>query len=49
MKVAVLGAGVLGSTAAYMLAKDGHDLTVINWSMRSARYGNKFCERRLEA
>ncbi|MER9177431.1 D-amino acid dehydrogenase [Mesorhizobium sp. M0955] len=30
MKVAVLGAGVVGSATAYMLAKDGHDVTVID-------------------
>ncbi len=29
MKVAVLGAGVIGVTTAYELAKDGHDVTVI--------------------
>ena len=29
MKVAVLGAGVIGITTAYELAKDGHDVTVI--------------------
>ncbi|RVG06569.1 FAD-dependent oxidoreductase [Sinorhizobium meliloti] len=30
MRIVVLGAGVVGSTAAYMLAKDGHDVTVID-------------------
>ncbi len=29
MKVAVLGAGVIGITTAYELAKDGHDVTVV--------------------
>ena len=29
MKIAVLGAGVIGITTAYELAKDGHDVTVI--------------------
>src|SRR6516165_9795317 len=30
MKVAVLGAGVIGVTTAYQLAKAGHDVTVID-------------------
>ena len=30
MKVAVLGAGVVGITTAYELAQDGHDVTVID-------------------
>lgn len=30
MKVAVLGAGVVGSATAYMLAKEGHEVTVID-------------------
>lgn len=30
MKVVVLGAGVVGSTTAYMLAKSGHDVTVVD-------------------
>ncbi|RUW49489.1 FAD-dependent oxidoreductase [Mesorhizobium sp. M1A.F.Ca.ET.072.01.1.1] len=30
MKVVVLGAGVVGSATAYMLAKDGYDVTVID-------------------
>ncbi|WP_234843677.1 FAD-dependent oxidoreductase [Sinorhizobium meliloti] len=30
MRIVVLGAGVVGSTAAYMLVKDGHDVTVID-------------------
>lgn len=29
MRIAVLGAGVIGVTAAYELAKDGHDATGI--------------------
>lgn len=29
MKVAVLGAGVIGVTTAYELARDGHEVTVI--------------------
>ncbi|TIR45017.1 MAG: FAD-dependent oxidoreductase, partial [Mesorhizobium sp.] len=28
MKVLVLGAGVIGTAAAYYLAKDGHEVTV---------------------
>lgn len=30
MKVVVLGAGVVGATTAYWLARDGHDVTVID-------------------
>lgn len=30
MKIAVLGAGVVGATTAYFLAEDGHDVTVID-------------------
>lgn len=30
MKVVVMGAGVVGATAAYFLAKDGHEVTVID-------------------
>ena len=30
MKVLVLGAGVIGTTSAYFLAKQGHDVTVID-------------------
>ncbi|MDQ0562965.1 D-amino-acid dehydrogenase [Rhizobium mesoamericanum] len=30
MKVAVLGAGVVGSATAYMLARDGHEVTVVD-------------------
>ena len=30
MKIAVLGAGVIGVTTAYELAKDGHDVIVID-------------------
>ena len=29
MKVCVLGAGVAGMTSAYFLARDGHDVTVV--------------------
>ena len=29
MRIAVLGAGVIGVTTAYELARDGHDVTVI--------------------
>lgn len=32
MKVVVLGAGVVGATTAYWLARDGHDVTVIDRS-----------------
>jgi len=37
MKVCVLGAGVLGVTSAYMLAKRGHDVTVIERQSEAAR------------
>ena len=30
MKVLVLGAGVIGTTSAYFLAKQGHEVTVID-------------------
>jgi D-amino-acid dehydrogenase len=30
MKVAVLGAGVIGTTTAYFLARDGHEVTVVD-------------------
>ena len=30
MKVLVLGAGIIGTTSAYFLAKQGHDVTVID-------------------
>jgi len=30
MRIAVLGAGVVGMAAAYYLAKDGHEVTVID-------------------
>src|SRR5215813_4652708 len=30
MKITVLGAGVIGTTAAYYLARDGHEVTVID-------------------
>ena len=29
MKIAILGAGVIGATTAYMLGKQGHDVTII--------------------
>ena len=29
MKIAILGSGVIGTTAAYYLARDGHEVTVI--------------------
>ena len=29
MKVVVLGAGVVGTAAAWYLSKDGHDVTVL--------------------
>jgi D-amino-acid dehydrogenase len=29
MKIAILGAGVIGTTAAYYLARDDHDVTVM--------------------
>jgi len=30
MKIAILGSGVIGTTAAYYLAREGHDVTVID-------------------
>src|SRR4051794_4641766 len=30
MRIVVLGAGVIGVTAAYYLAKDGHEVTVLD-------------------
>ncbi|MEO7224110.1 MAG: FAD-dependent oxidoreductase, partial [Devosia sp.] len=30
MKVLILGAGVIGTTSAYYLAKAGHEVTVID-------------------
>ena len=30
MKIAILGSGVIGTTAAYYLARDGHDVTVLD-------------------
>ena len=30
MKVVVLGAGIIGTTSAYFLAKQGHEITVID-------------------
>jgi D-amino-acid dehydrogenase len=30
MKIAILGSGVIGTTAAYYLARDGHEVTVID-------------------
>ena len=29
MKILVLGAGVVGTAAAYWLARDGHEVTVV--------------------
>ena len=29
MKILILGSGVIGTTAAYYLARDGHDVTVL--------------------
>src|SRR5882672_3619650 len=43
MKVVVLGAGVVGVAAAYYLAEDGHDVTVIDRNEQAAgetSYGN---------
>ncbi len=43
MKVAVLGAGVVGVAAAYYLAEDGHEVTVIDRNEQAASetsYGN---------
>src|SRR3990172_3935008 len=43
MKVAVLGAGVVGVASAYYLARDGHEVTVIDRqpaAASEASYGN---------
>jgi len=37
MRVCVLGAGVIGVTTAYFLAKDGHEVTVIDRAQSAAR------------
>lgn len=37
MRVSVLGAGVIGVTTAYFLAKDGHEVTVIERAEAAAR------------
>lgn len=37
MRVVVLGAGVIGITTAYFLAKDGHEVTVIDRAAGAAR------------
>ncbi len=42
MKVAVLGAGVVGTAAAYYLARDGHEVTVIERHETVAR-GTSYC------
>ena len=46
MKVLVLGAGVIGTTSAYFLAKQGHDVTVIDRQDSVAKetsYANAGC------
>lgn len=42
MKVLVLGAGVVGTAAAYYLARDGHEVTVIERHSTAAR-GTSYC------
>ena len=37
MKIAILGSGVIGTTAAYYLARDGHDVTVLDRQPTAAR------------
>ena len=36
MKVLVLGAGVVGTTTAYFLAKDGHEVEVVDRQDKAA-------------
>jgi glycine/D-amino acid oxidase-like deaminating enzyme len=36
MKILVLGAGVVGTTTAYFLAKDGHEVEVIDRQDKAA-------------
>ncbi|MBB4428282.1 NAD(P)-dependent dehydrogenase (short-subunit alcohol dehydrogenase family) [Bradyrhizobium sp. CIR48] len=45
MKVTVLGAGVIGVTTAYQLAKLGHEVVVVDRPLGPA-LENQFCERR---
>jgi D-amino-acid dehydrogenase len=45
MKILVLGSGVIGVTTAYYLAKDGHQVTVIDRQAEAA-FGDQFCHRR---
>jgi len=40
MKVAILGSGVIGTTVAHYLARDGHEVTVVE-RQRSAGYFSK--------
>jgi D-amino-acid dehydrogenase len=37
MKILVLGAGVVGTAAAFYLAKDGHEVTVVDRHAIAAR------------
>ena len=40
MRVLVLGAGVVGVTAAYQLLKDGHEVTVIDRAEEAASFSS---------
>jgi glycine/D-amino acid oxidase-like deaminating enzyme len=45
MKIIVLGAGVIGTTAAYCLALRGHDVTVVD--RRPGPWSGTPCRRQL--
>lgn len=40
MKVCVIGAGVVGVTSAYLLARDGHDVTLLDSRKRPAEHSS---------